>query len=166
MNLKEQIEEKLKSNESEHIRNLASQLQVSEAEVAANLPEKYRREIPVTDFEKVWNRVREWECALFFVDKGSVITEVKGRLPQGVWMGPMFNVGTKESMLHAHIFTQNMASVFMINKPLFNKESLSIAFYDKEGAPMFALYAGRDDTQSIISSVKEQFEQLWAEYSV
>ncbi len=133
---------------------LAKKLGISEAVVVAALPDEMRSFIDAKRFEEIWAEAGKWEKATFIVSAPGAIVEYKGTIPKGSFGHGYFNLMDKTHPLGGHLLVSKLASICFLNKQLFNLESLSIQFFDHDGAQMFAIYAGREK-KDIIPAVKD-----------
>ncbi len=138
---------------------LAKKLDLPEAVVIAALPESMRAFTAAEHFEKIWERATKWEKVTFIVSSSGAIVEYKGKLPEGKFGHGYFNLKEKDHPLGGHLFIKNLASICFLKKQLFGLESLSIQFFDAQGAQMFAIYAGRENRE-IIPAVKEAWQEM------
>lgn len=134
--------------------------------VLSVLPPDMAVEIPVKDFYPLWEEMVTWDRALLFVQTPGFVIDMNAALPP-IIMGagdiPTIDWGLG---LDAHIMVGEMGSIWMLNKPLFERDSLSIQFCHKNGKEMFAVYAGRfKANREIMPLVKESYKNLWEKYS-
>ena len=163
-NLKSIVHEKVEDNPSVMPRNLARELNVPEGEIIGALPDDMRTRVPASDFISVWETMTEWEKVTFFAETPGAIIEVSGALPKGKSGHGMYNLLDKNFPLGGHIMPENIASIWLVSKPIFNLESHSIQFFDGSGRLCFGIYLGRDASRTIIPSVKEGYLKLWTRY--
>lgn len=158
------IHQKVAENPSIMPRNLARELQISEGEVIRALPEHMRLEAPVADFISIWETMTGWEKVTFYAETPGAIIEISGQLPMGRPGHGMYNLMDKNFPLGGHLLLENIASIWLVSKPVFNLESHSVQFFDGSGRPCFGVYLGRDATRAIIPSVKDGYRKLWTQY--
>ncbi len=132
---------------------LAQKLGISEGVVIAALPDEMRSFTDADRFEEIWKEAVQWEKVTFFVHTPGVIIEYKGALPEGSFGHGFFNLRDKTNPLGGHLIISKLASICFLQKPLFGLESLSVQFFDAEGAQLFAIYAGREKKE-IIPAIK------------
>ncbi|PID75677.1 MAG: heme utilization cystosolic carrier protein HutX [Deltaproteobacteria bacterium] len=143
---------------------LAQKLGVPEAVVVAALPDEKRTFVNADKFEEIWTELVQWEKATFIVSSPGAIVEYKGRLPQGSFGRGYFNLMDKDNPLGGHLMISKLASICFLDKQLFGLESLSLQFFDGEGAQMFAVYVGREK-KALIPSVKQAWTSLREKYA-
>ncbi len=138
---------------------LAKKLGIPEAVVIAALPEEMRAFTSAENFEQIWTEAQKWEKVTFIVSSPGAIVEYKGALPQGKFGHGYFNLMEQDNPLGGHLFVSKLASICFVKKQLFGLESLSLQFFDAEGAQMFAIYTGRENKQ-IIAEVKAAWFEM------
>ncbi len=143
---------------------LARELGLSEAEVIRALPNEMRVEAPTSDFETIWQDMTNWEKVTFIVRNAGAVVEISGTLPGGSFAHGMFNLMDRSNPLRGHLMTDRLGSIFLVSKPFFKLESHSVQFFDTEGEPMFAVYAGRDEKRTLLTSVVEGFTAMRSRY--
>ncbi len=156
-----QVTEEIRSNVQAALENepnfmpsaLAQKLGVSEGVVVAALPDAMRSFADADRFEDIWKEAQKWKKVTFFVHTPGVIIEYKGTLPEGSFGRGYFNLMDKANPLGGHLMISRLASICFLQKQLFGLESLSVQFFDAEGAQMFGIYAGREEKE-IIPAVK------------
>ena len=146
--------------------SLAKELGVAEGSIIAALPEQMRVAAPAADFIPIWEAMAEWEKVTFLSATPGAILEIPCRLPVGKPGHGMYNLMDKSNPLCGHILMGNVATIWLVSKPVFGLESHSVQFFTAEGAQCFAVYLGRDSSRAIIPSVKEGFMALRARYAV
>ncbi|MGE4292636.1 MAG: heme utilization cystosolic carrier protein HutX [Desulfovibrio sp.] len=144
---------------------LADELGLPEAEVVRHLPEEMRVQAPAADFAEIWETMTGWEKVTFIARNQGAVVEVCGRLPKGRFGHGMFNLMDKGNPLGGHLFADRIGSIWLVSKPFFKLESHSVQFFDLQGQAMFAVYAGRDDKRTILSSVRDGFWGLRNRYA-
>jgi putative heme utilization carrier protein HutX len=145
--------------------SLAEKLQMPEAEVVRALPDDMRISIPVDDFESLWQEMCGWEKVTFITTSPATIIEVAGKLPSGSFGRGFFNLHEKNNPLGGHLKIDQLESIWLISKPLFKIDTLSVNFYTKSGDRMFSIYVGRDEQRKLLEGVKTAFGKLWKRYA-
>lgn len=164
--LKEKVDTIIQSNINILTSTLVEEAGDTLHNILSVLPEDMSTQIPVEDFYSLWDELVTWDKALLFVQTPGFVIDMNAALPP-IIMGagdiPTIDWGLG---LDAHIMVQEMGSIWMLNKPLFERESLSIQFCHKSGREMFAVYAGRfKSNREIMPPTKESYQKLWEKYS-
>jgi putative heme utilization carrier protein HutX len=138
---------------------LADNLGIPEGAAVLSLEDSMCRAVPAGSFANIWKAMTGWEQVTFIVHSPGAITEVRGKLPEGNFGHGFFNFGGENGPLSGHIRTEEIGVICMVSKPFMGMERHSVRFYNKIGALMFAVYAGRDEN-GLLASVRESFMQL------
>ncbi len=163
--LTERVSAIITENPSVMVRSIAADLGVSERAVTEALPQHMRLEIPAADFVAVWEEMTTWEKVTFIAETPGAVVEVEGALPTGKIAHGMYNLMDRKFPLGGHLLIGNIASIWLVSKPAFGRESHSVQFFSAEGASCFAVYLGRGEKRMILPSVKEGYVKLWERYA-
>ncbi len=136
---------------------LAREFGISELDAARALPEDMRRFAPASRFEAVWTELTAWRSATFIMQHLGTVLEIKGPIPAGIHGHGYFNL--VPGCLGGHLKVDDLAAIGFLSMPFMGLESLSVQFFNAEGAVKFSVYAGREKCQ-LIPSVRESFIRL------
>lgn len=146
-------------------RNLARELEVSEAAIIKALPEAMRLPIAAEHAVAVWEHISQWEKVTFYAETPGIIIEIPCVLPKGKAGHGMYNIMGKNGAFGGHVLLDALDSIWLVSKPAFGLESHSVQFYAADGSLCFAVYLGRDAERAILPSVKEAYTALWKHYA-
>ncbi len=158
------VRERVEQNPSVMTGALAEELGVKEVEIIRNLPEDMRVQVPVDDFESLWEEMTNWEKITFLNISGGCILEVKGKLPKGKFGHGYFNLHDDASPIGGHIMHNKIESIWLVSKPFFKLESHCVLFFNTDGDLMLGIFLGRDDKKQLLESVKQGFLKLREKY--
>lgn len=139
--------------------SMAARFNVSEYDIARVLPADMRAFAPAHAFDQIWAGLADWEKATFIVEHLGSVLEIKTPIPQGTYGHGWFNL-TGNSPLGGHLKMDDLKAVAFLSMPFMGLESLSLQFFNTDGAVKFSIYAGRDEQRRIIPSVRESFFRL------
>ena len=111
------------------------------------LPEGEVTALPGALFAEVMADIAGWGEITFIVNTPTVILEVKAPLGQGQISNGSFNLHDKA--IGGHIRFEACDCVAFVRRKLFGMETRSVQFYAKDGACMFKIYLGRDETRAL-----------------
>ena len=93
-----------------------------------------------------WN-----EAVTFIAHTPDVIAEVTGKLPDGSVARGFYNFKESEpGGIHGHIYYENCAAIYLIERPFMGKRTVSLNFINRAGGAMFKIYVGRDQNGELI----------------
>ncbi len=154
-----QVQAIIDDNASAMPGQIAGQLGIPEEMAVRALQDTMRTFVSPDHFDAIWEAMTDWERITFICQTPTAVIEVKGKLPAGKHGHGYFNLTGKDNPLGGHLRVDQLGSICFLEKPFFGLESLSVQFYDTNGAHMFAVYAGREKRE-LIPSVKEGFYAL------
>ena len=134
------IEEALRNNPSQMTLQLARSFGVPEVEVIRAFPAERATELDVSRCEELLRALEDLGKVHVIVSNGATTCEVVGQFGGfSVW-GEFFNVQSKT--LDMHIRWKQLGAAFAIEKPghLDGVNTLSIQFYDRDGAAAFKVF--------------------------
>ena len=157
--LMKKIHDMLNENPSVMPIHLADACGISEAQAVYALPQAMRCFADAQYFDDIWHAMTGWEKITFISSKPTAIIEFRGTLPPGKHAHGFFNLMGKNHSLGGHLRVSELGAICFLDKLLFGLRSLSVQFYDKQGAQMFAVYVGRHEGK-LIDSVSAAFMDL------
>lgn len=155
---------------------LALELNASEAEVITALPLPMRKRARVSDFTSIWNCMAGWKNVVVHPSAAVSGTLARVRVEADVMPGPGLSFGALcngESRLHTQRivpdegrFIEAMGSIWFVSLPLFNGESHSVRFFDKNGGHLLSIFLGRDHAGACDPLAKEEFDAMRERFGV
>lgn len=139
--------------------SLAERHGVSEYDVARALPANMRAFAPAEALEGVWGELTRWEKATFIMQCLGSVLEVKGTVPPGKHGHGYFNLNG-DSPIGGHLKMDDLKEICFMSMPFMGLESLSLQFFNNDGAVKFSIYAGRQADRQILPAVRDSFNQL------
>ena len=140
---------------------LAESLGVSGGSVIEALPETMRVAIGVDQFDSVWKRLREWEKVLTVVKMLGSVFEFRAPLRGGTYGRGFFNIDERDLALEGHFRPDNLAAIYLLNKPFRGRDTCQCAFYHRQGNRVLTVYVGRDVVWELGLGARLAFEGLW-----
>lgn len=162
-NIRQKIHKIIAEEPSTMPMNLAKECGISEAAAVSALPEEMRFFVDAEHFDDIWQAMRAWEKITFISPAPCAIIEFKGKLPRGVHGHGFFNLMEKDHPLGGHLRINELGGICFLEKLFFGLKSMSVQFYDRQGAQMFSIYVGREKKQ-LIDSVKHAYLALRQTY--
>lgn len=164
--LPERIAEYYKENPGAHLRSVAEALKITEWQLLDAMPEA--TEVPVSDFDAVYDDLKKLDRVMLHVDTGSVLVQLTTALPDAI-----DRMGTKivkktdaETDLTSLLFSQSFYAIFLVRESLYGgKESLSLAIVGEDERIALSIYLRRIDGNTIEPQSKALFEALWKKYN-
>ncbi|WP_417348566.1 heme utilization cystosolic carrier protein HutX [Ferrimonas sp.] len=154
------VARKIEENPSLMPGQIASELEVSEFEVVAALPEPMSALLPVEHLATLMESLPNWGPMTTIVSVAGSIFEFKGAFPRGKPGHGYFNLITKGEGLHGHLKLDAVQHIALVSKPFMGSESHSIQFFDAQGAIIFKIYLGRDSKRVLLADQVERFSEL------
>lgn len=137
---------------------LAERHKVSEYDVALALPGELRAFAPAAALEEIWRGLTGWQAATFIMQHLGTVLEVKGVIPPGEHGHGYFNL-EHGAAIGGHLKMDDLGAVCFLSLPFMGLESLSLQFFNRQGAVKFSIYAGREN-RAIIPAVRESFLKM------
>ncbi|MGD9868055.1 MAG: heme utilization cystosolic carrier protein HutX [Hyphomicrobiales bacterium] len=126
---------------------LAREHDATPADVIACLPEGQAVTVGGENFEKVMNEIATWGDVTFLVHTDDLVLEAKGAVPAGSFGRGYYNISGRP--IGGHLKADNCASISFVSRPLFDNETHSVQFFNKDGGCMFKIYLGRDENRKM-----------------
>lgn len=157
--LQEKIARRITEKKPLMLGMMAADYGTTELEVAKALPEGMCTIAPKSAFDTVWAELTSWGKATFIMQHLGTVLEVKGAIPPGAYGHGYFNLKS-ETGIGGHMKVDDLEAIGFMTMPFMGLESLSVQFFNTDGAVKFAIYAGREENKKIIPSVAESFNRL------
>lgn len=144
------------------LETVAEETGVSLHTVTACLPAAFRAFAPGDQAEAVMADIAEWGPVTVLVHSPDLILECKGPLPRGQFGRGYFNLAGG-SPIGGHIRLDRCTAVGFVRRPFMgNGESCAVVFFNADGAAMFKIFVGRDDTRRLLPDQVDRFAALQA----
>ena len=142
----------LAENPGQILEMLAGKHQCSFEEIINCLPEGTVHKTDGGRFVEIMQAVAAWnEAVTFIAHTPDVIAEVTGKLPDGSVGRGFYNFKESEpGGIHGHIYYENCAAIYLIERPFMGKRTVSLNFINRSGGAMFKIYVGRDQNGELI----------------
>ncbi|MGF6148473.1 Oxygen-independent coproporphyrinogen-III oxidase [Kingella potus] len=142
----------LAENPGQILEMLAGRHQCSFEEIINCLPAGCVHKTDGSRFVEIMQAVAAWDEAVTFIaHTPDVIAEVTGKLPGGSIGRGFYNFKESEpGGIHGHIYYENCAAIYLIERPFMGKRTVSLNFINRAGGAMFKIYVGRDKEGELI----------------
>ncbi len=144
---------------------LARSLGLAEATVVHGLPLDLRLAIAMSEFERLWLALTEWDDALVIVLSSGSVFELFGPLPTGTSARGYFNFDAPDSPYGGHLKTERLAAIYLLSTFGRNGETYQVAFYDRDGRRVFSVYVPRDEDGRLQAEPHKHFLELKKEFA-
>ena len=159
------LRQSLEKNPGQVLEMLAAQNQCSFEDVIRCLPENCIRQTEGSRIVEILQAVAAWDEAVTFIAHTSdAIVEVTGKLPGGKVGRGFYNFDHPETDggVHGHIYYENCAAIYLLERPFMGKDTCSLNFINRNGGAMFKIFVGRDEVgelkQHQIEAMRKLFE--------
>lgn len=150
------IEGALKETPGAVIEFLADEHGVTPADVIACLPDGQAATIGGEHFEAVMKEIAGWGEVTLLVHTQDLILEAKGEVPPGEMGRGYYNLGGKP--IGGHFKADNCSSISFVSRKLFNNDTHSVQFFNREGGCMFKVYLGRNEKREMFPEQIEKYK--------
>ena len=159
------LRQSLEKNPGQVLEMLAAQNQCSFEDVIRCLPESCIRQTEGSRIVEILQAVAAWDEAVTFIaHTPDAIVEVTGKLPGGKIGRGFYNFDHPETDggVHGHIYYENCAAIYLLERPFMGKDTCSLNFINRNGGAMFKIFVGRDEAgelkQHQIEAMRKLFE--------
>ena len=159
------LRQSLDKNPGQVLEMLAAQNQCSFEDVIRCLPESCIRQTEGSRIVEILQAVAAWDEAVTFIaHTPDAIVEVTGKLPGGKVGRGFYNFDHPETDggVHGHIYYENCAAIYLLERPFMGKDTCSLNFINRNGGAMFKIFVGRDEAgelkQHQIEAMRKLFE--------
>ncbi len=159
------LRQSLEKNPGQVLEMLAAQNQCSFEDVIRCLPESCIRQTEGSRIVEILQAVAAWDEAVTFIaHTPDAIVEVTGKLPGGKVGRGFYNFDHPETDggVHGHIYYENCAAIYLLERPFMGKDTCSLNFINRNGGAMFKIFVGRDEVgelkQHQIEAMRKLFE--------
>ncbi len=159
------LRQSLEKNPGQVLEMLAAQNQCSFEDVIRCLPESCIRQTEGSRIVEILQAVAAWDEAVTFIaHTPDAIVEVTGKLPGGKVGRGFYNFDHPETDggVHGHIYYENCAAIYLLERPFMGKDTCSLNFINRNGGAMFKIFVGRDEAgelkQHQIEAMRKLFE--------
>lgn len=158
------LRQSLEKNPGQVLEMLAAQNQCSFEDVIRCLPEENVRQTEGSRIVEILQAVSAWdESVTFIAHTPDAIVEVSGKLPNGKVGRGFYNFDHPETDggVHGHIYYENCASIYLLERPFMGKATCSLNFINRNGGAMFKIFVGRDEAGELKQHQIEAMRKLF-----
>ena len=158
------LRQSLEKNPGQVLEMLAVQNQCSFEDVIRCLPEENVRQTEGSRIVEILQAVAAWdESVTFIAHTPDAIVEVSGKLPNGKVGRGFYNFDHPETDggVHGHIYYENCASIYLLERPFMGKATCSLNFINRNGGAMFKIFVGRDEAGELKQHQIEAMRKLF-----
>lgn len=158
------LRQSLEKNPSQVLEMLAAQNQCSFEDVIRCLPEENVRQTEGSRIVEILQAIAAWdESVTFIAHTPDAIVEVSGKLPGGKVGRGFYNFDHPETDggVHGHIYYENCASIYLLERPFMGKATCSLNFINRNGGAMFKIFVGRDEAGELKQHQIEAMRKLF-----
>jgi len=158
------LRQSLEKNPGQVLEMLAAQNQCSFEDVIRCLPEENVRQTEGSRIVEILQAIAAWnESVTFIAHTPDAIVEVSGKLPNGKVGRGFYNFDHPETDggVHGHIYYENCASIYLLERPFMGKATCSLNFINRNGGAMFKIFVGRDETGDLKQHQIEAMRKLF-----
>ena len=158
------LRQSLEKNPGQVLEMLAAQNQCSFEDVIHCLPEENVRQTEGSRIVEILQAVAAWdESVTFIAHTPDAIVEVSGKLPNGKVGRGFYNFDHPETDggVHGHIYYENCASIYLLERPFMGKATCSLNFINRNGGAMFKIFVGRDEAGELKQHQIEAMRKLF-----
>jgi putative heme utilization carrier protein HutX len=138
---------------------IAQQLNVSEFEAVAALPEEMVVIVDGEQAQYILESLVGFGPVTTIVQSFGSIFEVKAPFPKGKVARGYYNLMGKDGELHGHLKLENVKNIALVSKLFMGQESHYFGFFDQSGSNIFKIYLGRDKKRALIPEQVATFKQ-------
>ena len=158
------LRQSLEKNPGQVLEMLAAQNQCSFEDVIRCLPEENVRQTEGSRIVEILQAIAAWdESVTFIAHTPDAIVEVSGKLPNGKVGRGFYNFEHPETDggVHGHIYYENCASIYLLERPFMGKATCSLNFINRNGGAMFKIFVGRDEAGELKQHQIEAMRKLF-----
>ena len=158
------LRQSLEKNPGQVLEMLAAQNQCSFEDVIRCLPEENVRQTEGSRIVEILQAIAAWdESVTFIAHTSDAIVEVSGKLPNGKVGRGFYNFDHPETDggVHGHIYYENCASIYLLERPFMGKATCSLNFINRNGGAMFKIFVGRDEAGELKQHQIEAMRKLF-----
>lgn len=154
------LAEALAATPNAALEDIARAAGVTPLQVLEALPPGEVTALPGHLMAAVLDDIAGWGEVTVIVNTGPVILEAKGPMHGGTIAHGMYNL--KGKPIGGHLRIDACARVAFVRRKLFASETRSVQFYGTDGACLFKVYLGRDESRAMIPAQIAAFDALEA----
>lgn len=106
--------------------------------------------------------IASWGDVTVVVHTPDIVFEVHAPLPGGTLGHGFYNLHGERNPISGHLRAENCAAILFLRRPFMGKPTLSVQFFNAQGAAMFKVFVGRDENRQLKADQVERFAQLEA----
>ncbi|MDK4538056.1 heme anaerobic degradation radical SAM methyltransferase ChuW/HutW [Kingella kingae] len=152
----------LADNAGQILEMLAMQHQCTFEEVIECLPVDMVKKTEGGRIVEFLQAIAAWDEAVTFIaHTPDAIVEVTGKIPNGKVGGGFYNFEhAKEGGVHGHIYYENCAAIYLLERPFMGKSTVSLNFINRNGGAMFKIFVSRDENGELKAHQIEKMREL------
>ncbi|MFA9439338.1 heme utilization cystosolic carrier protein HutX [Uliginosibacterium sp. sgz301328] len=155
-----QLQERMARHPGGILEQVAHKENCSLADVIESLPTSAWTRASGEHFMDVLGAISAWGTPVtVIVHTADVIMEFTGPLPAGNVGHGFYNL-SGSSGLHGHLSYQNCGAIYFLERPFMGKATASLVFANRDGQAMFKVYAGRDESGSLLADQVNGMREL------
>lgn len=153
------LPERMKVNPDGLLEQIARDYGVTTFEVVRHLPGEHCAVAPGEKLADVLEDLTGWGPVLFIVHTTSIVAEIKAAIPPAQRMRGYFNFHG-EGPFGGHLKEDACSHIAFIDRPFMGRRSLSIQFFDADGAAIFKIFVARDANGELNPAQESMFAKL------
>ncbi|MRN37865.1 putative heme utilization radical SAM enzyme HutW [Neisseria sp. N95_16] len=154
----------LADNPGQILEMLAGMHQCSLEQAIECLPPELVKKTDGSRIVEILQAIAAWDDAVTFIaHTPDAIVEVTSKLPGGKIGRGFYNFEhAEEGGVHGHIYYENCAAIYLIERPFMGKATVSLNFINRQGGAMFKIYVGRDENGELKTKQIDAMRALFA----
>lgn len=156
----EALKKQLAENPGAGLEPLSREHGLSVATLIELLPQDLWQRADGSRFVEVMKALSKLGKMTIIINTGDVIFEYAGEVPNGGVAHGYYNLSPK-SPLHGHLKHESCQTIYLVERPFMNTQTVSIQFANAEGRIMFKVYAGRDEDGKLLPDQVEAMRALF-----
>lgn len=153
------LDERLAGEPGAMLETVAKEYGVTLRRAAEALPVAMRRFAPGDAFVETLTEVVRWGAVTVILHTDDGVMEFTGPVPPGSIARGYYNLAGRTGF-HGHLRHERCAGIAFIERPLFDRLSASVLFFNRDGGIMFKIFVGRDDKRELLADQLAAFRAL------
>lgn len=139
------------------LENIAAEHQLSLMDVIQCLPEALWTRVSGEYFTDVMSELAEWGPLNIIVHTEDAIIEVQSQVPAGSLGHGYYNLKGGQP-LGGHLKPDRISDIVFLTRPFMGVDTASVQFLNSQGACVFKVYVGRDESRALRKDQLERFQ--------
>lgn len=156
----EALKKQLAENPGTGLDALSTEHGLSVAELIELLPQDCWQRTDGSRFVDIMKALSRLGKMTVIINTGDVIFEYAGEIPNGGIAHGYYNL-SPGSPLHGHLKHDSCKTIYLVERPFMNTQTVSIQFANAEGRMMFKVYAGRDEDRKLLPDQVQAMRALF-----